>query len=123
MATISKTYCCEIATEIWRQIRATTPMSVIFSWGVSKKAFTEVDNMAALVIKVSGFKFKGQVYIALNDVTDTYEIRAINCRGRVVKVIEDVYCDTLGRVLDNLIERDLSWSDDEYMRRVRNAYA
>lgn len=122
MAKLETAYCNAVATEIWRQICATTRFNVVFSWGIAKRAYAEFEGKAALVIKVNGFKLKGHVVIMLNEGTDTYEIVAIS-DGEIVNRLEDIYCDMLGSVLDSVIERDASWSDDEYTQRVRSAYA
>ena len=33
----------------------------------------------------------------------------------------DVYCESLGNVIDSFVERDPSWTDDEYLKRANAA--
>lgn len=94
-----------VASTIWGQIRASLTFSEIMSWGISKKIATEYNGMPALQIRVSGLQHKGWVYIALNYYLDCYVIDFVNMRGTVKKHYDEVYCESLGFVLDKNIER------------------
>lgn len=101
---MDKDYVMQIANEAARQLLATTPKNVLFSWG----AFygfraTIYRDMAALKFRVNGRLFQGDVIIAYNE-NDTYEIYLQDNGGtRLVK--DDVYFDEMSDVIDVAIER------------------
>ena len=101
---MDKDYVMQIANEAARQLLATTPKNVLFSWG----AFygfraTIYRDMAALEFRVDGRLFQGDVIIAYNE-NDTYEIYLQDKDGtRLVK--DDVYFGEMGEVIDVAIER------------------
>ena len=101
---MDKDYVMRIANEAARQLLATTPKNILFSWG----AFygfraTIYRDMAALKFRVSGRLFQGDVIIAYNE-NDTYEIYLQDKSGeRLVK--DDVYFDEMSEVIDVAIER------------------
>lgn len=101
---MDKEYVMQIANEAARQLLATTPKNVLFSWG----AFygfraTIYKDMAALKFRVNGRLFQGDVIIAYNE-NDTYEVYLKNEDGtRLVK--DDVYFDEMSEVIDIAIER------------------
>lgn len=101
---MDKDYVMQIANEAARQLLATTPKNVLFSWG----AFygfraTIYKDMAALKFRVDGRLFQGDVIIAYNE-NDTYEIYLKNADGER-KVKDDVYFDEMSEVIDVAIER------------------
>ena len=101
---MDKDYVMQIANEAARQLLATTPKNVLFSWG----AFygfraTIYRDMAALKFRVNGRLFQGDVIIAYNE-NDTYEIYLKNADGER-KVKDDVYFDEMSEVIDVAIER------------------
>jgi hypothetical protein len=104
-----------VATEIWRQIRAGVGVTVIMSWGLSKRVATEYNGMPALLMRVTGLQHKGWVYVCLNYATDTYEVYLVTVRGAVKRHLDEVYCDNLGEMLDRLIERGYC-SEDAYYK-------
>lgn len=101
---MDKDYVMRIANEAARQLLATTPKNVLFSWG----AFygfraTIYKDMAALKFRVNGRLFQGDVIIAYNE-NDTYEIYLQDKSGtRLVK--DDVYFDEMSEVIDVAIEQ------------------
>ena len=106
----------QIAQTINQQIGRTASSIVQLSWGVSKKVATLYKGMATLKIRVSGAVHKGWVLISLNQGTDTYEINLLTVRGTVKRTIEDVYCDQLGKLIDELVERPANLTDKEYAK-------
>ena len=110
-----------IANEINQQIGWSANLMVQLSWGVSKKAGFLYKDMPNLAMKVNGLLHKDWVYISLNEGSDTYEIRLMD-GNKEIKLVEDVYCDNLGIVLDNLIEKEISTSDEEYQKNVEQHY-
>lgn len=95
-----------IAAECYRQITALTPMTVFFSWGVSKVRYMEYKGMASLVMNVQGFLHKGLVVVALDEGSDTYIVYCLDDKLNEVNAQEDVYFDQLGDVIDRMVERD-----------------
>lgn len=104
-----------VANEINRQIRCGVTMSVQMSWGVSKRIATIFENRATLALRVSGVLHKGWVYVSLDEGRDCYVITLLSPdKKRVVSVRDEVYCEELGSVIDNLVERKEEWTDKEY---------
>jgi hypothetical protein len=104
-----------IANEINRQIRCGVTIDVQMSWGVSKRIATIYENRATLALRVSGVLHKGWVYISLDEGRDCYVITLLSPdKKRVVSVRDEVYCEELGSVIDNLVERKEEWTDEEY---------
>ena len=101
---MDKDYVMRIANEAARQLLATTPKNILFSWG----AFygfraTIYRDMAALKFRVNGRLFQGDVIIAYNE-NDTYEIY-LQDKGGTRLVKDDVYFDEMSEVIDVAIER------------------
>lgn len=95
-----------IANEINRQIYCGVEINVIFSWGVSRRTATVYNDMATLALRVNAILHKGWVYVSLDEGRDCYIITLLSPdRGTVINVRDEVYCDELGSVIDNLIER------------------
>ena len=105
----------KIANEINRQIRCGVTVDVIMSWGVSKRIATVYQDRATLALRVGGVLHKGWVYISLDEGRDCYVITLLSAdKGKVIKVRDEVYCEELGSVIDNLVERKEKWTDDVY---------
>ena len=107
----------DVATTIWRQIKASLTYSEIMSWGVSKKIATEYHGMPALQLRVSGLLHKGWVMVCLNKGYDWYEVYFLDVRGRTKAYDTEVYCDELGGLLDRRIERG-DFTEAEYARKA-----
>ena len=104
-----------IANEINRQIRCGVTPSIQMSWGVSKRIATLYENRATLALRVSGVLHKGWAYVSLDEGRDCYIITLLSSdKKKVVSVCDEVYCEELGSVIDNLIERKEEWTDEEY---------
>ncbi len=101
---MDKDYVMQIADTIARQLLATTPKNILFSWGAFYGFRAAIyKDMAALKFRVNGRLFQGDVIIAYNE-NDTYEVYLKNEDGtRLVK--DDVYFDEMGEVIDVAIER------------------
>lgn len=107
----------KIANEINRQIRCGVTIDVIMSWGVSKRVATVYQDRATLALRVSGVLHKGWVYISLDEGRDCYVVTLISAnKDKVIKVCDEVYCEELGSVIDNLVERKAEWTDEEYKK-------
>ena len=91
---------------------------VVMSWGVEKKYCTVFQEMPTLVLKVSALIFKGWVFISLNEGKDLYEVRLMKNRNECIKTLDEVYCDELGKTIDELIEKPASMAEDEYLQKA-----
>lgn len=115
---MNEEYVKQIATTAWQQLFWSVTMPVVMSWGVSKKYCSLYQNMPTLMLKVSALVHKGWVYISLNEGKDVYEVRLIDSQGQCTKTVEEVYCDQLGNVIDELIERPASMTEEEYSKKA-----
>lgn len=105
----------KIANEINRQILCGATVDVIMSWGVSKRIATVYQDRATLALRVSGVLHKGWVYVSLDEGRDCYVVTLLSAdKSKVIKVRDEVYCEELGNVIDNLVERKEEWTDDMY---------
>lgn len=93
-----------VAEEIRRQLVGLTVPNVLMSWGISQIAATVIDNMPALRLKVNGRLHKGEVFIAMNEGTDYYEIYLKDENNAAKKIAEDIDFTQLGETIDNEIE-------------------
>lgn len=76
--------------------------------------------MAALILRVEGFVFQGQVYVALDEGSDYYRIY-FDKDGNLQEQGADVAFDELGLILDSLIETG-HLSSAEYDDKVSSSY-
>lgn len=107
----------KIANEINRQIRCGVTVDVIMSWDISKRIATVYQDRATLALRVSGVLHKGWVYISLDEGRDCYVVTLLSAdKSKVIKVRDEVYCEKLGSVIDNLVERKREWTDEEYKK-------
>ena len=116
-------YTKQVAETIWQQILCTTDRNVVWSWGVSTRYFLTHKNMPSLAIKVQGFLHKGFVIISLDEGMDLYNLylcKTLKGKDNPTKVIEGLYFDQLGEVIDRYVERG-DCSDKEYAKKVDNA--
>ena len=102
----------------WEQLFMSVNPFVVMSWGVEKKYCTVFQEMPTLVLKVSALIFKGWVFISLNEGKDLYEVRLMKNRNECIKTLDEVYCDELGKTIDELIEKPASMAEDEYLQKA-----
>ena len=65
---------------ILQQLALTTPLNVVYSWGVTNKVATQIEitvdgmgkNVAALMMDVNGFNYQGRLYVTNNRVKQTF---------------------------------------------------
>ena len=110
----------EIAREIYRQIKATFNINVLWSWGIAKQQAMTYKNMASLAFRVNGYQHKGWVIISLNEGKDLYNIYLLDKLKNVTRTIEDVYVEDL-EMLDTLIETG-DMNEQEYIEKVNGTY-
>lgn len=104
---------------IQRQLMWNVDIATFFSWGVIKMKILLFRDMPTLGINVSGLQHKGWVYISLNEGLDLYEITLLTSNYRVLKTIEEVYCDQLAQIVDELVERSPGMTDAEYANAIQ----
>lgn len=107
-----------IVANIHNQLMATAPNDMRYSWGAHSYQAILYHDMATLCFRVSGSLHKGWVLICYNEGSDLYDIYCLSTKHHVKKVNTGVYCDTLGQVIDNLVERPIGESDEAYRQRV-----
>lgn len=76
--------------------------------------------MAALVMQVNGFNFKGKLYIALDEGSDYYRIY-LEKNGKLIEEKHDIGFEELGGILDDLIETG-GLTKEEYHKKVLAMY-
>ena len=74
--------------------------------------------MAALVMQVNGFQFRGKVYSALDEDSDYYRIYG-DKDGMPKEYHLDIAFDELGDVLDSMIETG-GMTKEEYQAKVKD---
>lgn len=104
---------------IQRQLMWNVDIATFFSWGVNKMKILLFRDMPTLGINVSGLQHKGWVYISLNEGLDLYEITLLTSNYKVLKTIEEVYCDQLAQIVDELVERSPGMTDAEYANAIQ----
>lgn len=110
-----------IAAEAWNTMLRIEGINVVGSWGVSKKYVLEYRDMPSLALQVDGTQFTGIVIISLNEGKDYYEVRLtevnpllLDDNSPIKQTVTDVFFDELGRTIDQLVERPLGMSDEDY---------
>ena len=112
----------QVANTIFEQIKYTAGISVMMSWGISRKAVARYGGMDTLFLHVNGFAHKGIVAISLNEGKDLYEIHLLKYgTHECVKSETEVFCEDLGHILDELIEKPSDVSDEQYSEQVNKA--
>lgn len=109
----------KIGEIILKQIRDTTPMPVIWSWGASKYAALHPNQVkgvgeaysGGLMFYVRGHKHTGHVLVTLA-YNDTYTVTIGHVKKMSIKPkdqYKDVHAEQLGDIIDTLVEKQ-----DEY---------
>lgn len=105
-----------IVATIHEQLKATTPIAVRWSWGISKQQATLYEDKPTLALRVSGALHKGWVFISYDRASDLYDISIVSLKGECKHKVEGVYFDDMGKVIDGIIERDPCTTDEEYIK-------
>ena len=122
-------YTNDITHQIVSQLLAGVGHNVIWSWGTSHLQglcyeARDSDGVQTALIPCLRFHVQGlllpdgHVQVIYNEGTDTYIVLALDQNGDTVNYAEDVYCENIGNVIDSFVERDPSWTDDEYLQRA-----
>ena len=110
--------CFEVANEAYKQLFWSIDRLTYMSWGVSKIQYTFYEDMPSLLLRVSGMLHKGYVIVSLNEGADAYVVTLMTVRKVVKKNMKDIYCDTLGQTIDELIERPAGMNDETYRNKA-----
>ena len=125
MKRLSKKQIGRAVCTILQQLALTTPLNVVYSWGVTNKDATQieitVDGMekavAALMIDVIGFYYLGRLYVTNNRVKQTFGLYSER-NGMLHEENENIAFKDLGQVLDAVIETG-GMSQQEHLQRLR----
>lgn len=113
------------ACTILQQLALTTPLNVVYGWGVTNKVATQIEitvdgmekNVAALMMDVNGFNYQGRLYVTNNRVKQTFDLYSEQ-NGMLHKENENIAYKDLGQVLDAVIETG-GMSQQEHLQRLR----
>lgn len=111
----------QIATTILNQIKA-APAAIWQSWAMEKPAAIIWDGCAGLIFHVKGLQHKGLVVVTLDEGRDLYDVatlQEIDGDPVTTKQQKGVFCDELAHVIDTMVERPETMTDEEYTAALR----
>ena len=125
MKRLSKKQIGRAVCTILQQFALTTPLNVVYSWGVTNKVATQieitVDGMekavAALMMDVNGFNYQGRLYVTNNRVKQTFGLYSEQ-NGILHEEKKSIAYKDLGQVLDTVIETG-GMSQQKHMEILR----
>ena len=113
------------ACTILQQLALTTPLNVVYGWGVTNKVATQIEitvdgmerTVAALMMDVNGFNYQGRLYVTNNRVKQTFGLYSER-NGMLHEENENIAFKDLWQVLDAVIETG-GMSQQEHLQRLR----
>lgn len=113
------------ACTILQQLALTTPLNVVYGWGVTNKVATQIEitvdgmerTVAALMMDVDGFNYQGRLYVTNNRVKQTFGLYSEQ-NGMLHEEKKSIAYKDLGQVLDTVIETG-GMSQQKYLERLR----
>ena len=110
---------------ILQQLALTTPLNVVYGWGVTNKVATQIEitvdgmerTVAALMMDVNGFNYQGRLYVINNRVKQTFGLYSEQ-NGMLHEENENIAFKDLWQVLDAVIETG-GMSQQEHLQRLR----
>ena len=125
MKRLSKKQIGRAACTILQQLALTTPLNVVYSWGVKNKVATQIEitvdgmekNVAALMMDVNGFNYQGRLYVTNKRVKQTFGLYSER-NGMLHEENENIAFKDLWQVLDAVIETG-GMSQQEHLQRLR----
>ena len=110
---------------ILQQLALTTPLNVVYGWGVTNKVATQIEitvdgmerTVAALMMDVNGFNYQGRLYVINNRVKQTFGLYSER-DGMLHEENENIAFKDLWQVLDAVIETG-GMSQQEHLQRLR----
>lgn len=123
MKRLKKKQIGRVAYAVLRQLALTTTVNTVYSWGIINKVATQIkinvdgveQNMAALMMDVNGFNYKGKLYITMNRAKQTFNLYGEQ-HGILLEKKKDVSYNDLGRVLDAVIETGGLSQEEHYIK-------
>lgn len=112
-----KQYCMSMADTIKKTLFWSIKPEVFCSWGVKKLVATWFNEMPSLELSVQGMLHQGSVLVSYNEGMDDFEVRLLTPERVLVKTLENVFADELGKRIDELVERPAGMSEDEYRQK------
>lgn len=124
MKRLKKRQIGRVACSILQQLAVTTPVNVVYSWGVTNKVATQIEIMvdgveqtvAALMMDVNGFNFQGRLYVTNNRTKHTFGLYC-ELNGNLHEERKSIAYKDLGKVLDAVIETG-GLSQQEHLKRL-----
>ena len=125
MKRLSKKQIGRAACTILQQLALTTPLNVVYSWGVTNKVATQIEitvdgmerTVAALMMDVNAFNYQGRLYVINNRVKQTFGLYSER-NGMLHEENENIAFKDLGQVLDAVIETG-GMSQQKHLQRLR----
>ena len=125
MKRLSKKQIGRAACTILQQLALTTPLNVVYGWGVTNKVATQIEitgdgmerSVAALMMDVNGFNYQGRLYVTNNRVKQTFGLYSER-NGMLHEENENIAFKDLGQVLDAVIETG-GMSQQKHLQRLR----
>ena len=125
MKRLSKKQIGRAACTILQQLALTTPLNVVYSWGVTNKVATQIEitvdgmerTVAALMMDVNGFNYQGRLYVINNRVKQTFGLYSER-NGMLHEENENIAFKDLGQMLDAVIETG-GMSQQKHLQRLR----
>ena len=125
MKRLSKKQIGRAVCTILQQFALTTPLNVVYSWGVTNKVATQIEitvdgmekNVAALMMDVNGFNYQGRLYVTNNRVKQTFGLYSEQ-NGILHEEKKSIAYKDLGQALDTVIETG-GMSQQKHMEILR----
>jgi hypothetical protein len=101
-------YAKEVANIIREQIKALDPRAT-WAWGVKNFAYSAEKGLGSLIMVISGCtKVKGKAFVEVTLMpNDTYTVNVYKLNThyevKTIKIVDDVYCDMLVNVIDEIV--------------------
>lgn len=123
MKRLKKRQIGRVVCTILQQLAITTPVNVVYSWGITNKTATQIKVsmnerkhfIAALMMEVYGFNYCGKLYITLNSVKQVFGLYTEK-NGILHEENSDIPFGELGKVLDAIIETGGRSQQEHYQR-------
>ena len=125
MKRLSKKQIGRAVCTILQQLALTTPLNVVYGWGVTNKVATQIEitvdgmerTVAALMMDVNGFNYQGRLYVTNNRVKQTFGLYSER-NGMLYEENKNIAFKDLGQVLDAVIETG-GMSQQKHLQRLR----
>ena len=123
MKRLKKRQIGRVVCTILQQLAITTPVNVVYSWGITNKTATQIKVsmngrkrfIAAVTMEVYGFNYCGKLYITLNSVKQVFGLYTEK-NGILHEENSDIPFGELGKVLDAIIETGGRSQQEHYQR-------